>query len=72
MASETGGGQTESRNTLGVTDRHLETERSRITWEGKRDRVIVPYAKREETSLYPEYLRARGTRREVGGTTLQA
>ena len=72
MASETGEGQTESRNTLGVTDRHLETDHSRIGWEAERDGVIVPYAKCEETSLDPEYLRARGTRREVGGPTLQA
>ena len=72
MASETGGGQTESRNTLGVMDRHLETDHSRIGWEAERNGVIVPYAKCEETSLYPEYLRARGTRREVGGPTLQA
>ena len=72
MASETGGGQTAGRNTYGVTDRQKATEGSRAGWKAGSERVKASYAKPEGAGLYPEYLRARGTRREVGGPTLQA
>ena len=49
-----------------------EWELSRTAWEGRRNRVRVSYAKREQTSEDPEYRLTRETRWEDGGTTLQA
>ena len=43
-----------------------------MTWEGQQNRVRVPYAKRLNLRLYPEYRRTRETRWENGGTILQA
>ena len=41
-------------------------------WEGRRNRVRAPYPKRRRQRAHgPEYRRARETRREAGGTTLQ-
>ena len=45
---------------------------SRIAWEGEPKSVRVAYTKRNISEQYPEYRRTRGTRWEVGGTTLQA
>ena len=44
----------------------------RRAWEGPPENVRVMYPKTEARYQNPEYLRARGTRREDGGTTLQA
>ena len=44
----------------------------RRAWEGPPESVRVTYPKTEARGQDPEYLRARGTRREDGGTTLQA
>ena len=47
-------------------------ELRRTAWEGRPEDVRVMYPKSEASVQDPEYLRTRGTRREGGGTTLQA
>ena len=72
MASERERGQTERSNTFGVEDciMHNESEQNLVgtrTKEGD-----SPVSEVQVSRQYPEYLRTRETRREAGGTTLQA
>ena len=71
-ASEIGRGQTEGSNTFGVRTDISTSAHSRMGWEAQPETVIARYAKCQEGDRYPEYLRTRGTRREYGGTILQA
>ena len=72
MASESGAGQTVTGNRYGVRTAFSSMELSRIRWEAEPKKVRVLYAKSEMREPDPEYLRTRGTRREDGGTILQA
>ena len=72
VASESGRGQTDCSNVVGVRTGMCSTEFRRTAWEGRPEDVRVMYPKNEVRYRYPEYLRTRGIRREDGGTTLQA
>ena len=67
MASESGRGQTDCSNVVGVRTGMCSTKFRRTAWEGRPEDVRVMYPKNEVRYRYPEYLRTRGIRREDGG-----
>ena len=56
----------------GVEDSRKAQISTGRAWEGPPQSVRAAYRKEKGAGLYPEYRRARETRWETGGTTLQA